>query len=273
MTAAGALVAHGRSADVYEYGDAHVVKVFHATWPAAAVDREIRDTASAYHLGLSPVRCYGEIEVDGRRGVVLDRVRGRALTTVAERNPLLLPRVGRELAAIHARLHATVASTYPDVRELAAILVDTSPFGAFTAGERAGIRTHLAALPEGEAPLHLDFHPMNVFEHHDGHAVIDWQSTATGDPAADVAMTRLLFTEAELFPGASRFQILLYGAGRRAMGAFYLREYLRRTGMDIARVDRWTTAARVLRLGLLDIESERERMVAGIRAGIAGAGA
>ncbi|MEV8023736.1 hypothetical protein [Microbacterium sp. NPDC080220] len=54
-------------------------------------------------------------------------------------------------------------------------------------------------------------------------------------------MTRLLFTEAELFPGASRAQLLVYGAARGAMGRMYLSEYLCVTGMTTARLDRSAT--------------------------------
>ena len=54
-------------------------------------------------------------------------------------------------------------------------------------------------------------------------------------------MTRLLFTEAELFPGASRAPLLVYGVARGAMGRMYLSEYLSVTGMATARLDRWAT--------------------------------
>ena len=265
MSGVGELVAHGRSADVHSLTTATVVKIFHDDWPEEAIDREVEDATAAFDLGLTPIRCHGRTDADGRRAVVFDRIEGVALTTVAERNPLRMGRVARALAQEHARVHRVPSDRFPDVRDVAADLVGTAPFAALTARERGALLDHLASLPDGDSVLHLDFHPMNVFRHGGGIATIDWQSTACGDPAADVAMTRLLFTEAELFPGASRAQLLVYGAARGAMGRMYLTEYLRVTGMTTARLDQWATAARVLRLGMLDIPSERERLVRGIR--------
>ncbi|SCY33350.1 Phosphotransferase enzyme family protein [Microbacterium sp. LKL04] len=265
MTAVGGLVAHGRSADVHSLTTSTVAKVFHDDWPNEAIDREVEDATAAFDLGLTPIRCHGRTDADGRRAVVFDRIEGVALTTVAEKNPLRMGRVARTLAQEHARVHRVASDHFPDVRDVAADLVGTAPFAGFTARERAALLDHLASLPGGDSVLHLDFHPMNVFRHGGGIATIDWQSTASGDPAADVAMTRLLFTEAELFPGATTAQLLVYGAARGAMGRMYLTEYLRATGMTTASLDRWATAARVLRLGMLDIPSERERLVRGIR--------
>ena len=264
----GGLVAHGRSADVFELKGGRVAKKYHDDWPDAAIGREIGDSQTAYDLALTPIRCHGRIDIDGGRAVAFDRVDGRALTTVAEKNILRMGRVARALAHEHVRIHRARTDVFPDVREIAADLVDTAPLSALTVDEKALLRDHLASLPRGDRPLHLDFHPLNVFEHAGGYATIDWQSTATGDPAADVAMTRLLFTEAELFPGASAVQKLVYGAARATMGRMYLKEYKAVSGMRDGDIDRWATAARVLRLGLLDIASERDALLTGIRAGI-----
>jgi aminoglycoside phosphotransferase (APT) family kinase protein len=264
----GALLAHGRSADVHDLTAGMVAKVYRDDWPDDAIAREVEDATAAFELGLTPIRCHGRTDADGRRAVAFDRVEGVALTTVAERNPLRMGHVARSLAREHVRIHRAAGDRFPDVRDVAADLVGTTPFAELSARTRADLLDHLASLPAGESVLHLDFHPMNVFRHGSGIATIDWQSTACGDPAADVAMTRLLFTEAELFPGASRVQLLVYGAARQAMGRGYLREYLAATGMTTARVDRWATAARVLRLGMLDIPSERERLLRGILSGL-----
>ncbi len=265
MSGVGELVAHGRSADVHSLTADRVLKIYHDDWPDDAIDREVEDATAAFELGLTPIRCHGRTDAGGAPPVACDRTASVALTTVAETNPLRMPRVARSLAREHARIHRVTTDRFPDVRDVAADLVGTAPFGALSARERSALLDHLASLPGGDGVLHLDFHPMNVFRHGGGIAPIDWPSTASGDPAADVAMTRLLFTEAELCPGATRAQLLVYGAARGAMGRMYLADYLSVTGMTTARIDRWATAARVLRLGMLDIPSERERLLGGIR--------
>ena len=262
----GELLATGRTARVYAVGPDHVLKVFEPSVHRDEIDQEEQDSTRAHELGLTPIRCHGRVVLDdGRTALELDRVDGEALTTVAEQNPLRIRSVARTLARVHAQVHAVRTSEFPDVRELAARLVDAPPLSALTPDEKQQLREHVRALPDDDSVLHLDFHPLNVFQHHGGHAVIDWQTTCHGPAAADVAMTRLLFTEAELFPGISTAQRLLYQSVRRVMLGFYEAEYRRLTGVASCDVDRWATTVRVLRLGLLDVESERSALLQRIR--------
>lgn len=265
-------IARGRSSEVFADDPEHVVKLYFAGADEAEVDREVRDSRTVHALGITPVRCYGRVERDGRHGIVFDRIDGIPLTTVAERNILRLPEVGRTLADEHVAMHAAHTTQLQDVRELALAQLDKPVFAGLSAAERTALGDHLRALPGGDAVLHLDFHPQNVFVLPDRNVVIDWQTAVAGDPAADVALTCLLFREAELFPGTSPPMRVVYAAVRRVLLRHYLAEYLRRGTVTPADIDRWTTAARVLRLGLLDIASERDRMLAGIRRDLAAPG-
>ena len=241
----GPLIARGRSCEVFPYGEGLVVKLSLPGTDSALVDRELRDTETVHAVGATPVRTHGEVEIDGRRGIVLDRIDGIALTAIAERNPLRLAQVGRMLGAEHARVHSTHSNRLQDVREFAAGLISTAAFDALTADERDLLRDRLRALPTGDAVLHLDFHPQNVFRAGEDIVTIDWQSAAAGPPAADVAMTRYLFTEAELFPGISAIQRVVYGSLRRLMFRYYLAEYMARTGMTTAEIGRASCRERV----------------------------
>lgn len=264
-------IARGRSAEVFADGDDRVVKLAFPGVDAAEVAQEVAASRLAYELGITPVRCHGDVEVDGRHGIVFDRIEGVPLTAVAERNILRLPQVGSTLATEHLFVHRARTDRLPDVRELAVVQLDTPALSALTPAERDAVARRIRALPAGDAVLHLDFHPQNVFVLAERNVVIDWQTAVAGQPAADVALTRLLFREAELFPGTSAPMRVVYGAVRRILLRFYLRSYLRAGTVSVADLDRWEIAARVLRLGLLDIPSERERMIAGIRADLAAA--
>jgi hypothetical protein len=269
MTAA---LARGRSSEVFAATPGRVVKLYFAGASEEEVDREVRDSMTVRDLEITPVRCYGRIELHGRLGILFDRIDGVPLTTLAERNILRLPEVGRTLAAEHATVHAATTHDLQDVRELAVAQLETPAFDTLSSTERDALVTHLRSLPAGDAVLHLDFHPQNVFVLAGRNVVIDWQTAAAGDPAADVALTRLLLREAELFPGTSLPMRIVYAAVRRILLRHYLAEYLRRTALTVADLDRWAIAARVLRLGLLDVASERDRMLSGIRRELAAMG-
>ncbi|GAA1706133.1 hypothetical protein GCM10009808_25170 [Microbacterium sediminicola] len=267
-------LAHGRSAEVFALGPNRVVKLAFEGIDAESVAQEAAASEVAFELGLTPVRCYGLTEEDGRHGIVLDRITGVPLTTLAERNILRLPEVGRTLATEHLRVHSAHTDRLPDVRDFAVELLETPPLSALTPQERAEVARRIRALPDGDTVVHLDFHPQNVFVLEDaptgqGPVVIDWQTAVRGQAASDVALTRLLFREAELFPGTSLPMQVVYSAVRRVLLKYYLGEYLKAGTVTVTELDRWEIAARVLRLGMLDIPSERERMLAGIRKDLA----
>lgn len=269
-TTLGPKLGHGRTSDVYAWGE-DAIKLFPASTSLKAIEREAHDAGLVHSLGVPSLEVRGLAEADGRTGIVFERLAGENLTTISERNILGLPEVCRTLARLHVAVHAAPAPELIDVRELAVSVLDRPQFAALTTSERAWLVDHLRSLPAGDSVLHLDYHPQNVHEHHDGHAVIDWEAASSGAPAADVAMSRLLMTEAELFPGTPPLKIVLYTLARRVMLHFYLAEYRRLTGLTMGEVERWQTAARVLRLGLLNVASERSRLLGRIRAAIADA--
>ena len=120
MSAVGSRpIARGRSAEVFADGDDRVVKLAFGGIDAGEVAQEIAASRLAYELGITPVRCHGGVEMDGRHGIVFDRIDGIPLTAVAERNILRLPQVGSTLAAEHLFVHRARTDRLPDVRELA----------------------------------------------------------------------------------------------------------------------------------------------------------
>jgi len=256
----GEPLAVGRTAEVYAWPQdpALVLKLFPEDYDTALVAAEELAGAEAHRLGLTPLRSHGQVVVSGRPGLLIDRLQGRSLTAEAERNPLTIRSGSRALARVHARVHAGTTTAIPEIREAAIAALGSAPLAFLTGTQRARAAERIRDLPAGDRLLHLDFHTDNVFTHDGGHVVIDWQTALRGTPAADVAMTRLLLRDAELWPGAPLYKILLAQTVRRVVLATYLAEYRRRTGSTDAEIDAWRLPVVVLRMQLFDIASERD---------------
>ncbi|WP_296605917.1 aminoglycoside phosphotransferase family protein [Nocardioides sp.] len=259
----GEPLAVGRSAEILSWpGDAdRVIKLFPATYDAGLVAAEVVASTEAHRLGLTTIACHGQVQVEDRPGLLLDRLHGDSLTRLAERNPLTLRSGARTLARTHARVHEAATSALPEIRDAADTALDTPPLAFLTEGQRELAREAIRSLPAGDRVLHLDFHTENVFAHDGGHAVIDWQTALRGDPAADVAMTVLLLSDAELWPGTPLLKRILVQSVRRLVLSTYLAEYRSVTGMTSEQIAAWRLPAVVLRMSTLDIASERPAFV------------
>lgn len=267
----GELIGRGRTSDVFTYGEGRAIKLYPAHEDLAGIENERRVAELVYESGVPSVRCYGLADVDGQVGIVFDRIDGLSLTGMAERDLRLFGESCRALADCHVKMHAAPAAELTDVRELAVSLLEAPPLDTLESAEREALRAHLRSLPDGDSILHLDYHAQNVFQHHGGYAIIDWHSGCRGAAAADVAMSVLLMREAELFPGTPWLMLLLYSSLRRVMLRLYLKRYLSTSDLTTEQIEQWQTCARVLRLGLLNIESERAPLIGRIRQAI-GAG-
>ncbi len=253
--------ATGRSAEIFAWPDSElVVKLFEPGYPSETVDLEKQSIEEAIRLGIPTVACHGRVEVDGRPGLLLERVAGESLTKQAERNPLKIRAGSRALATTHARLHESPTALFTEIRDATTAALDTAPMAFLDDQQRAQAARLIADLPAGDRLLHLDFHTENVFVEGDQYAVIDWQTTLRGDPAADVAMTVLLIRDAELWPGTPLLKRLLVQRIRGIVLSTYLAQYQQTTGMTDDRIAAWRLPVLVLRMSTLDIASERERM-------------
>ena len=259
----GSPIATGRSAEIYAWpsDSALVVKLFPADYPSEDIDAERAACLEADRLGINPLATGDRVEIEGRSGLLFERLDGDSLTRQAEKNPLTVRSGSRILAQEHAKLHGVSTTAFPEVKEAAVAALDTEPMAFLSAEEREQAIAIIRELPDGDRVLHMDFHTENVFSHQGGHAVIDWPTAMRGAPAADVAATFLLLNDAELWPGTPWIKRVAIGSIRKIVLSTYLAEYQRITGMTRAEIDQWRLVAVIFRMSILDIPGERPAFV------------
>ena len=184
------LVAEGRTAEVFAYGEGRVLKLDRPDWNGLS-EFEGGVLSGLSDAGVPVARPHGTVTVEGRSGVILERVDGPSLMEVllaASRDEA--EELAERFAALQLEINSIALEGLPDlVPRLRGELEVTVP-DAELRGELFGL---LADLDDGgRGVCHYDFHPMNVLVGPDGWVVIDWLTVAAGPPAADLARTLVL---------------------------------------------------------------------------------
>jgi aminoglycoside phosphotransferase (APT) family kinase protein len=232
-----AIVGKGFCSDVYAWGEGRVLKLFHGGIARDRADREYAATRAVHAAGLPVPAACELVEVEGRPGIIFERVDGVSLLDDTEARPWALFGAIRLLAELHAQIHRCTAPVgLPTLRERIAARIDASDSPE---ADRQAARDRLADLPDGTALCHGDFHPGNVLVTSRGPVVIDWGSASRGDPIGDVACTSRLMRTAGLPPWSPGYMHLILRCLRPVMHRSYLNRYFRLREGTRRQVEEW----------------------------------
>ena len=172
--------------------------------------------------------------------------------------------LARELAALHAEMHARNGEGLPDLVSDQRRAIERSGTVLSEHAREASLG-RLVALPKGTAVCHGDMHPGNVLIAATGLVMIDWLTATSGPPAADIAHTLFLLHESHIprdIPQPSRWMIARL---RRWFAARYLHHYRRLRQVDLGEVRLGRLPVLAARLGE-GIEAEHAGILASINA-------
>jgi hypothetical protein len=219
----GLKIAEGREAEVYAWASDAVVKLYrpgyggHVTEASALATLEGGDVAP---------RLLGSVEIDGRHGLILERLDGSDMLALLERAPWRVLGLARTFADAHVRVNSVPApADLPDLKDVLAQRIDA---GVQAPALRDFVFRVLDRLPAGDRLCHGDLHPGNVLIVA-GHArVIDWANATRGVAEADHARTLWLLKRADPLPSTSRLFRRLMAIGRDLYARTYASHYRKR---------------------------------------------
>ena len=185
-------IAFGRTAEVYAWREDAVLKLYYEWCPAYWSENEAKVAQAVVAADIPTPAALEIIEVNGRRGIVYERVTGISMLQDMNAQPWTSIRHARSLAELHAKINSlAVPGLFPYTAGLTNA-VRNAPH--LRDDMRASVLDLLPALPEGDRLCHGDFHPGNVMLTRNGPVVIDWMTACIGSPWADFARTSLLLT-------------------------------------------------------------------------------
>lgn len=191
MARVGALIAVGRTSNVYEYGSDAVVKIPRPGVPGHWAALEAGFTRAVNSLGVPAPDCIELTRFEGRDAIVFARLEGRTLWEHMSDDPQRI----RELAGLLAETHRRIFAAGPadGLRGLIArIRMKLQDVHQISDTERDEADLAAQELPAGAALLHGDLHPGNVLLTDDGPVAIDWFDASVGHPVGDIVRSSML---------------------------------------------------------------------------------
>ena len=252
------LIGKGRLAEVFAWGDTQVLKLFAAERDIAAIKAEARVSQVVHESGIPTPGTHGVVEVEGRHGIVYDRVFGTSMVGQLTAKPWKLFAFGDKLAELHASVHEFRCEQLPSQHEQLERLIARADLPD---ARRNTALAQLRKLPEGASVCHGDFHPDNVLVNGAGATIIDWTTACVGNPVADFVRTSLILQLGAPPPSFSLWTRITIRIGRGLFHHAYTRRYRRMRRLNPRDVQPWMLPIAVARLGQ-NITAERDQLLA-----------
>ena len=177
---------------VYDLGD-KIVKVFNETKPVSDVFNEALNLARINECGIRSPRALEVTQIeDGGWALVTSKVPGTTLAEKMAAEPARFYEYLEQFVDLQIEIHSFRSPLLPRQRDKYARMINS--LEELNASTRYDLLQRLDGMKLETNVCHGDFNPTNVIVGDDGQLyVCDWAHATQGAPAADAAMTYLLF--------------------------------------------------------------------------------
>ncbi len=242
----GKIIGQGRTAEVYEWKDNKVVKLFKETISKNSITHEYRINQVLHNLGIPVAKTYDLIKVDGKYGIVYEYIKAPSMMKVLSSKPWKVDQLAKMMANLHKVLqkHVDIELQNQNKRIKGNIaLTDRLPSDI-----KKKLYDYIDTLPDDNILCHGDLHPDNILISRDRVIVIDWMTAAKGNPLSDVARTSIMFKYGTIPEPTTDTQKYIIQRIRHRFLIKYIKRYLKLSGGNIKEIEKWEVPMAAARL-------------------------
>lgn len=178
------LISKGNTAEIFEHDDNLICKLFYSGYPKIYIEHEFDNAKAVFQLGIRTPRAYNLTYIDGRDGIVYDKVIGETLSSkMYSANEEEFEVWTYRFADIHKELLGHHIDSVMDYKD----------FLKMFARDSVEVISKIDDLEDGDCLLHGDFHPANIMVDADNQLfLIDMMNICKGPAMYDIARTYFL---------------------------------------------------------------------------------
>ncbi len=243
----GTLLGKGVTSEVYMWGQDKVLKLYfdkHITLDQ--INHESNIGHLVYESGIRTPAVYETVEVDGRKGIIFERIYGKTVNEQLLEEPWNLYYYIKKMVALQHKIHNFSTHGLPTQQERFSYTIKLS---SHILGYRVKrILDYVESLPDGNSICHGDLYVSNIIVSGKELVPIDWNGAYKGNPLGDVARTGIMTCSPAVPKGyPDEYAMFLYYPKLTAYW-FYLNEYMQLAKVSYEGIDAWLLPVAAARL-------------------------
>ncbi len=212
----------GRTAEVYDYEDDKVLKLFYSAFSVKTIEDEYLIAKGISTTTSLVPRVYDIVHIRNRTGIVYEKIKGKMLSDYLSGNIINTRRIIRKFAQTQKRINNTSSENVPNHTDKLRQRISSSRL--LSDPEKKTVLKYLSLINNNEI-CHGDYHPENVFvdQNHD-FRVIDWANMFVNNKYLDIARTYYLIKSGKSLNDKTKLWSLIEWFGRQIIAKFYWEE-------------------------------------------------
>ena len=212
----------GRTAEVYDYKDDKVLKLFYSAFSTNIIEDEYLIAKNISTTTSLVPKVYDIVHTRNRTGIVYEKIKGEMLSDYLSGNIISTRKIIRKFVQTQRRISNINVENIPTHTNKLRQKITGSCL--LSDSEKEIVLKYLSIINNNEL-CHGDYHPENVFvdQNHD-FKVIDWANMFVSNKYLDIARTYYLIKSGQSLNGKTKLGSLIEWFGRQIIAKLYWEE-------------------------------------------------